>query len=366
MLQGPRAPANDELSGIIDFLDKNLRPESGWSISAEYPTAITMNNIHNMCIIKDNECVVSHAVMKPLIIKTPSVIFKVGTIGSVVTTDAYRNQGYSSQVLHNCLDLAKQQLCDIAILWTNLYDFYRKLGFELAGQEVCFVFDQNFEVPASTENLRFSEEKNVSPEALFRLYSQHTVCSVRSAEEIKKYLAIPNTRLYTAWNAQNQLMAFAVEGKGADLSGYLHEWGGGSTSLISLLRHIRKTKNSPVTMIVPAHSENLIKKLQPFATVQNLGYLGMIKILNFDQLAVKIKRAFRAEGFHQVVLEKQQDHYVIGVGSDLYTIDDESTMIQLLFGPARIAHIDLFKEDTKNVLSQILPLPLWIWGWDSI
>lgn len=364
MLEGPRAPDQQELTRIIDFLDQTLRPESGWSIASEYPTALGMNNLHNMRIISEQENVVSHAVMKPLIVKTPSVIFKVGTIGSVVTLDSHRNQGHSSKVLSDCLQIAQDQLCDVALLWTNLYDFYRKLGFELAGQEISFVFDKDLPVP--TEGLRFSNEKNVSPEAIWRLYSQHTVCSVRSPEEIRKFLAIPNTQLYTAWNSQNQLMAFAVEGKGADLTGYLHEWGGQVSSLVSLISHIKKTKGSNLTIIIPAHSQNLISRLRPYASVENLGYLGMIKILNFNQLASKIKRAFRAEGIHHIVLEKHENHFLLGIGRDLYTIDDESTLIQLLFGPAQISKMDSFSEETRQSLGRLLPLPLWVWGWDSI
>lgn len=365
MLEGPRAPDQKELPRIIEFLDQTLRPQGTWSIADEYPSALGSQNIHNMRIIANEDQVISHAVMRPLIVKTPSVIFKVGTIGSVVTSDSFRNQGHSSKVLDDCLNLAKQQLCDVALLWTNLYDFYRKLGFELAGQEVSFVFEKELQ-GVSSEGLRFSQERNVSPEAIWRLYSQHTVSSVRSPEEIRKFLSIPKTQLYTAWNSQNQLMAFAVEGKGADLTGYIHEWGGQITPLLSLLAHIRNTRQQPVTMIVPAHSSNLIQRLRPYASLENLGYLGMIKILNFNQLASKVKRAFRAEGLHQVVLEQRENHYLLGYKKELYTLEGDTALVQLLFGPARISEMPNFDEETRQALGKLLPLPLWVWGWDSI
>ena len=216
-MEGPRSPREAELPQVLDFLNKKLRSEANWSIAAEYPTALTPNNLHNMRIIADDDKVLSHAVMKPLIIKSPHVIYKVGAIGSVVTDDQHRGQGLSTQVIQDCLKSASEQSCDIAILWTDLFDFYRRLGFELAGSEISFIIEENFEVPAHT--LRFSTDSKVSPDAIYRLYSQHSVNSVRTIEETRKFLSIPETKVYTAWEPNGQLAAYAIEGKGIDLGG---------------------------------------------------------------------------------------------------------------------------------------------------
>ena len=68
-MEGPRSPQENELPLVLDFLNKKLRNEAAWSIAAEYPTAFSSNNLHNMHIIADEGAVLSHAVMKPLIIK---------------------------------------------------------------------------------------------------------------------------------------------------------------------------------------------------------------------------------------------------------------------------------------------------------
>ncbi len=373
MLSGPKttpqlnelSPNPTEYERVIHFLNQTLRPNSPWSIAEEYPNALLPNNIHNISILKDGNDVVSHAVLKPLVVKSPHVIFKVGTIGSVVTKEDHRNQGYSHKVIQNCLSLAREQSCDVAILWTNLYEFYQKIGFELAGYEVSMVFENEFTSPVK-KLYRFSEEKNVSPEALLRLYSLHSVNSVRSVDDMKKFLNIPNTKLYTAWNTDHQLLAYAVEGKGVDLNGYIHEWGGSVPDLISLISHIRQIKKSPITVIAPKHAQNLIRHLQPYSQFSNEGFLGMMKIINFEQLATKIKRAMRAEGFAQIVLEKHPENYVFGYGENLVTLNHESDLIRLLFGPLDIQTMDVFTAETKDVFAKIFPLPLWIWGWDSI
>ncbi|WP_413290038.1 GNAT family N-acetyltransferase [Bdellovibrio sp. HCB337] len=363
-MEGPRSPAESELPRVLNFLNQSLRSEAAWSIAAEYPTALSSTNLHNMRIITENDQVVSHAVLKPLVVKSPHVIFKVGAIGSVVTNETHRNQGLSTKIIEDCIQQATRQQCDIAILWTDLYDFYRRMGFELAGTEISVVVEEEFPMPDPT--LRLSKDSKVAAEALHRLYSTHSVNSVRSVEETRKFLSIPQTQVYTAWDTSGQLAAYAVEGKGADLGGYIHEWGGSVTAIMTLLSYIRREKQQAVTIIIPRHSKNLLERLREKPVTYNQGFLGMIKILNFDQLAAKIKRAFRAEGIADIVLEKQNGQYVFGCNTDLAVLGGEENLTQLLFGPLDFETLDVFTPETREKLAKILPLNLWIWGWDSI
>lgn len=364
-MQGPRSPESHELDLVVDFLNTNLRQDNNqWPISSEYPTALSANNIHNMSIIVEDEKIISHAVLKTLIIKTPHVILKVGAIGSVVTDPNYRQQGHSKKNLENCVRLAHEQECDLVVLWTDQFDFYRKFGFELAGFDYSFVIEKNHEI--KNKDLRFVSGNNVDPNALQKLYSQHTVHAIRSNEDFRQFLKIPNSHLYTAWNKQNQIVAYAVEGKGVDLVNYVHEWAGQVEPLTDLFNYIHQQKQTPLTVMTPSHSINLHKHLKETADLSHQGYLGMLKIVHAQPLFTKIKKAFRAEGFEHIVLEKQNDHIVFGYGSDLYTLKNESDLVQILFGPMQLSSLDFMSEQTKNKLATLLPLPLWVWGWDSI
>ncbi len=364
MLDGPKVPSEKEYEKVLEFLNQTLRAEYGWSIDKEYPTALGMSNRHNMNIVLENNRVVSHAVLKPLIIKSPHIIYKVGAIGSVVTDEEFRNQGLSHKILAECLNLAKQQNCDISILWTNLYDFYRKLNFELGGYEISLSFEKS--MPFDSKQFKYSKDKNVSVEALAKIYSQHSVATIRSQEEFRKFLSIPNTQLYTAWNTNGTLAAYAIEGKGADLSHYIHEWGGSVPGIKNLLGYISHIKNHPFHFIAPKHSENLLKELKQFAEYTNEGYLGMIRILNFESLSLKVKKAFRSVGVSDFVFEKNNDKILFGCSGDLYTIESEKDLVPLLFGPIDFDMQDIFKAETAQKLKLLLPLPLWIWGWDSV
>src|SRR4051812_17993149 len=102
-MEGPRAPTTSEFGELVKFLDSNLRQKSQWSVAEEYPTTVTIQNLHNFRIITENQRILSHALIKPSIIKTRRGLLKVGCLGSVVTSEEHRNQGLSQTVLSDCL-----------------------------------------------------------------------------------------------------------------------------------------------------------------------------------------------------------------------------------------------------------------------
>lgn len=366
----PRSPEQHEFDHVVEFLNHQLRADSTWPINSEYPTALTPSNMHNMSIITEDgdtpeqQKIISHALIKPIVTKTPYAIYKLGAIGSVVTDPLHRQQGLSTLNMQNCLAKATAQDCDLVILWTDKTEFYQKLGFELAGSENTYVFT----APQlqRTENIRFVKGTQVDPQAILKLYSQHSVGSLRSIDDIQQYLKIPNSNVYTAWSSSNQLLAYAVDGKGVDLQTFIHEWGGQVDALIDLVSHMVKTENQSYHLMVPSHSTNLRKTLDSLEIFCHRGFLAMLRIHNFEAIAMKVKRAFRTEGFDQIVLEKQHGQIVFGYGQDLYTLDEEADLAKILFGPTSADEMTFIKPETREIFGAILPLPLWVWGWDSI
>lgn len=364
IMEGPRPPQSTEFNEILDFLNYNLRPKATWSISQEYPTALNSENMNNIRIIKAEGKIAAHAVVQYSITKTVAGLFKVGAIGSVVTDPEFRNQGLSKQVINECAEAARQNGCDFAVLWTNLYDLYRKLGFELGGTELALIIEKNFEPPQN--NLRFMDTLRVAPEALLRLYAEHTMGAIRVADDFRRYLNIPNTHLYTAWDENNTLKAYAVEGKGADLIGYIHEWGGGVSSLLPLLAHIRKVKSSSITLICSQTAENLCRQLQAYGALCNRGFLGMFRILNTKNMSFKLRRYARQLGHDDWIFEFKEGAFYLGTSNKLFRTESEQDIIKLLFGPLKASELEGFDKSTAEMIEEVLPLPFWIWGWDSV
>lgn len=365
-MEGPRPLYDHELGAFVDFLSTNLRAEQKWSIADEYPLAIHDANLNNVRVIKDEQTFLSAAVMKTLVIKSPAGLFKVAAIGSVVTAPEHRNRGFSRQILEDCLKAATAHGCDFAILWTNLVEFYKKVGFELAGTEISLSLYKGFTVPESAEPLRFLQSAKVDPEAILRLYAQHSTGSIRTVEDIRKFLQIPNSRVFTAWDRSNRLQAYAVEGKGADFGGYIHEWGGGVSKLLPLLAFASQSVANNLTLITPAHSTNLIRKLVEAGAKEHSGVLGMIKVLNAPSLLGKIKKFVRAHGIEDVVLEPREGKFYLGYKQEIFSTDAETDLVRLIFGPLKASQIHPFDPATAEVFEKMFPIPMWIWGWDSV
>lgn len=366
IMQKPRAPEANELHNVYRFLDEH-RTTKDWSVTDEYPLAFDSKNANNIRIVTDEEKnIISHAVVKPTIVKTPYALFNVAVIGSVMTDPRYRQQGLSSQLIENCIDQAHLLKCDIAILWTDLFDFYKNFNFELAGTEVSLIINEQFQPEKRRTDLKILNTSQVDPQALLRLYNLHTVTSHRSVDDMKKYLRIPNARVYTAWNQKNQLEAYAIEGKGIDLQGYIHEWGGNTSALTELLVFAQKQQNKELILITPSHCKNMIRTCLKAGAKSYEGILGMIKLIDKASLVKKVQKTARQMGLNDFAIEMHGDTLYFGTSEGVYKTDSEADIIHLLFGPQQPSEMHAFTPQTLEKLNKLLPLPLWFWGWDSI
>lgn len=363
-MEGPRAPVDQEYDRLLNFLDSALRPQVQWSLKEEYPTALTGKNLHNSRVITQNGEVLAHALIRPLIMKTPTAVLKIAGIGSVVTDPAHRQMGLSSKIISSCLDEAKAQDCDLAILWTDQYDFYRRFGFELCGFEPSYFIEKQIPTDkvASTPG-RYLVGKHLAPEAILRLYLKHPIASVRTVEEIRSFLNIPQAQIYSSWNAEGQLIAYAVEGKGLDLPGYIHEWGGETEDLIQLFNYILKVRGSPFTVLTPYHAFALRKKLKATATFEHLGYLGMMKVLRPELWIEKINKALSLSPVKDCKMSYANEKYTLTHLNATYQFD-EKQILSLVYGPESLDLIS--DEKTREALTSIFPMPMWFWGWDSV
>ncbi len=365
-MQKPRAPEAHELQNVYRFLDQN-RTTNGWSVTDEYPLAFESKNTHNIRIMTDEDKnIISHAVVKPTIVKTPYALFQVAVIGSVMTDPRYRQQGLSSQLIENCIEQAQVLKSDFAILWTDLFDFYKNFDFELAGTEVSLIINENLKPAERRQDLKILSTSQVDPQALLRLYNLHTVTSHRTVDDIKKYLQIPNARVYTAWNKNNQIEAYAIEGKGIDLQGYIHEWGGNTSALLELFIHAQKQQNKELIVITPTHCKNLIRRCLGSGAKSYEGILGMIKLIDKASLIKKVQKMARRMGLNDFAIEMHGNTLYFGTSEGVYKTESEADIIHLLFGPQKPAEMHAFTPQTLEKLNKLLPLPLWFWGWDSI
>ncbi len=361
-----KTPESTDWIVLNEFLDKNLRSDVEWSLKDEYPLALSEKNIKNIKVINDEGQVVAHAVVQPTIVKTHYHVFKVGLIGSVVTDEDRRGQGMSKNIINSCIQQCEAIDCDIAMLWTDMFNFYAQFGFEVAGSEIALQADSNFK-GTIRESLKILDTPQVSPQAILKLFNQHQLRSHRQIADIAQFLKIPNTEVYTAWNQlTNTLEAYCIIGKGADFTNYIHEWGGNVSSIVSLVKYIVEKKKTTVTLITPPQNSNLINQMSDAGAQKFFGVLGMMRIINPQNFCKKIKKGARALGYNDLAFEYRDGKYYFGFADEIYCTDSDQDIVRLVFGPNTPEKIHQFNKETIEAFKEIFPIPFWIWGWDSI
>ncbi|MCB9026960.1 MAG: hypothetical protein H6625_11615 [Bdellovibrionaceae bacterium] len=56
----------------------------------------------------------------------------------------------------------------------------------------------------------------------------------------------------------------------------------------------------------------------------------------------------------------------MGHSGHIFRTTSEKDMTQLIFGPHKASQLHNFDVETTQVLEKIFPIPMWIWGWDSV
>ena len=205
-----------------------------FSIEDEYPIVLDPSYDsadYSFGLIKDN-LIISHANLWP---RETTNSVKVGLIGNVATHPDFQRAGHMKALLEQIESLAKKEGLHATLLWSDLTKFYHKLGYQSAGQEVRYYF----EGPSPSQKINFSPLNNPTNNQISQIISlrPETITLKRTRNEFKKLLTIPSTLLMV--DDPNRIKAFFILGKGADLVGVVHEWGGRPEDIISGIRFIQ-------------------------------------------------------------------------------------------------------------------------------
>ena len=370
----PSLTPDQELAQIVEFVTRYMRSaDIPWNVAQEYPHVFLPKNlIYMKRKYSDQGELIAHALWQPLLIQTPRLNWKLARIGSVVTHPEYRRQGYSRKVMDECVDEARQQGCDMAVLWSDQTEFYTRLGFIPCGYEELFVIDHPLKNPIS-QNIQEQQVRvtqAVDPAAILRLYQQHTIRSIRCAEDIRKYLHIPGAQVWTLWSTANgHLLAYAVMGKGADFPQVIHEWGGRLPDLLYLVEQLRQSQpNGVVYWLIGAHSLQLIRTLQGQGFVGWERPLAWVKLLSCSRFAKKLQLLLlpQAHRFHPVELRRESSAIRLLWGDEwAYWPSEQDFLLHVLGSPTQQGRVESSAR-LAQLFEQVLPLEWWVWGWDSI
>jgi hypothetical protein len=294
-------------------------------------------------------------------------------IGSVATDPRHRGRGLAGRLLEKAERALADQGCVLALLWADDPGFYARRGWREAGSERLFVVERG-----DLERLPSAAGATVralAPDdhgALHRIYSLHVSRVDRTPAETRALLSCPGVTTLVLERGRD-IAAYACLGRGKDLARCVHEWGGAVDDVLALVREhgeraARQGDTEPHFLMTPATSRAVHARLQTLGLSGVEGVLAMARLLDPSAAVELVRRAARGRvsagvAVHRAPAASPAAHFE-GPGGELCFEPDG--LLDLLLPPRGERTAIEALEHAAGLGLRGLPLPLYVWGLDSI
>ncbi|MGK5087509.1 GNAT family N-acetyltransferase [Bdellovibrionota bacterium FG-2] len=272
--------------------------------------------------VVDGKLVSAAAVRLGKMRTTSGELISVALLGAVATDPAYRGKGYASLVVEQAVQWAERSGAFLVLLWGSEHAMYRRLDFELCGSQALVPLE-----PLRSQGLKLNS--GWVPALWDMVLKNRQGGLVLESSDRQWFEAHRNVAWFWV-GEKNRPQAYAALGRGIDMSGIVHEWGGERESLQGLLVSLGELRTG--SMI-----------LGPSARLREMGfqvaqeeYLCLARVLNREALFRAFMRAPAPES-------------VRGARA----VD----LPRIFFGPSS----ELLAAGQLDGL----PVPLWVWGLDA-
>jgi predicted N-acetyltransferase YhbS len=165
-------------------------------------------------------------------LKTPQGTRSVALIGAVATRKDHRGQGLASQAVEFILKWVETRGATAAFLWGSEHSLYGRLGFELAGEQL--------QLPLSAmDSSKVAEHvRSGWTPGIFELLRRREGGLLLGPADLQWLSAHRHVDWF--WTGDERAPdAYAAIGRGIDLTGMVHEWGGAPEKLKALLIYLK-------------------------------------------------------------------------------------------------------------------------------
>jgi GNAT superfamily N-acetyltransferase len=334
------------LQQFSDLLDKSFGLRDAAHFFDDFPVwdaQFQAKNVKRIGVFSHDLLVSAVGVrLAQLATQSKDLPLKVGIIGAVCTHPLWRGKGLASKAVTHAVQWAKENGSAAVFLWGAEHSLYQKLGFELCGQQTQVPIENMiYQCSNSLGHLSQHENKVRLLEGwndqLLSLIRKRTGGLVLNDSDLLWYQSHKNVQWHYA-ESMSGPVAFAAYGRGIDLPGVIHEWGGENSYLAEVFRKIEKMNPAASLLASPHHLKELRACGWRFPNTA-IEYLCMSKILN----PAKVIRAFFPE--RKAKLD--------GLSKNRVT---ERQLIISLFGGEENQQVGGGPENQ---------IPLWFWGLDA-
>lgn len=359
-----KAAVLERSDAALGLMQRVLR--GGTPFAAEYPLVFGPGAPGRVAVLDEDGTTRSACALLARDLVLPAAELRVGLIGSVSTDPGHRGRGLASRTLDAAEGALRAEGCLAALLWADDEAFYARRGYGPVGSEVVLPLEAELEglLPLPS-GVRPADPRADAP-AVHALYRRHTRRVRRSAPETAASLTVPGLRTFVRVR-RGLIVAYACEGRGQDLRGVVHEWGGTVEDVAACLRaHLALRRRSDpldaLFLLAPHAQGELVRRLTRLGVAPIGGILAQGKLLDPQGALERI--AGRASA--RVDIERiDAERWSMARGTRRVELGSDG-MREVLLAPRASRTAVHGLERTLGVEFPGLPLAPFVWGLDSI
>jgi GNAT superfamily N-acetyltransferase len=342
---------------VLDWLDRGLRRGEA-RLAAEYPQVFGPDAQPVQRVVFEGAAPAAHALLHPVEVVARGRVLRVGLLGSVYSDPAFRGRGFALACVSACLDAARAARLPLVLLWSDLADFYARLGFLPAGRDTLLALDTGLLARLAPAGFDVGPPEAREFAALGALYRAKPVHVHRAPDALARHAAAPETRLVVARRA-GVPVAYAALGRGDDFHGVVHEWAGDGDAVLACLGALVRA-HGPLHLLAGPEPETPLPALRAARAAVERRPLGLVRLLDAGELWRAV--APRPLGLRFV---QRGERVELSAGARS-TLLSAAEALELFFGAGPALLGDALDPLLACALEGALPWPLYVWGFDSV
>ena len=358
----------EEQEALVAWLDDGLRRGQRGRLEAEYPVSLGTAGLAGHRIVCEGERFASHAMSWNITLCARGSQLPAGLIGLVYTDPDFRGRGNAQACVRACLEDLRASGAWIAALWSDLPEFYARLGFRPAGREIFLGVDPEACLEALTGLGVLPGVVTTGPprpedfEALETLYGAHPVRAVRDPGALAQYAACAETDFLVARLA-GRPVAYAALGRGDDFRGIIHDWAGSAEGVLACLEALARPRGGAAWLIGP-EPHPAAAALRALGARLHTESFALLQLLDAGRLWQRVVRDH--PDLATTALRQVEEGFAIRGALGEAALTAEEALGLLFNDPPAAALEGALSPAQCGALPDVLPWPLYLWGFDSI
>lgn len=305
---------------------------------------------------------------------------KLAAVGLVVTAKNQRKQGHSRALLAAAEAAALKDGAAVICLWSDLLDFYTKMGYVLAGSEVSWDLDEDALTEEDIEFLPSTIRPALPSDlpAMLALYAADPLGPRREVSTMERQLRQSDSVALVAENADGKLLAYALAGKGRDLRNIVHEMIGELRVFPDLISKVRAALGAnsftadfdgPVSRLQFPYTHPKLEVLEGFFAEGEQGAVCFAKVLKIEAFISALNLELKAQDFSELQLSYNDEinAWTLRENSqDIFMSPDPGHLLQVFCNPWSLEDLEGLPGRTLKRLTGWRPYPIYFWGPDSV